>query len=361
MLTVTCIQKFRDKHNIIEGYRIQAPKGETKDVTSQSLKNAIIQGKIEVTNLTLTSDNRLIDKKEHNSSNKLDNTTIDNSEKLILKLKTLGCYVGEIETSCHHKCYLASLSPESHILLIPDDVTHLNGHSSDGQEIIFTEHIQELQGTLKVFGGHNLKGARLMFYNCAVQNLDLSNFDTSNVRNMSYMFYKCEVQHLDLSKFNTSKVTNMSHMFSRCKAQHLDLSKFNTSKVTNMSHMFKDCAVQNLDLSNFDTSNVRNMSSMFQYCEVHQIDLSHFDTSNVTNMSHMFEFCETQYLDLSHFDTSNVTNMSCMFFGCKAQHLDLSHFDRSKVKDMLCMFSSCEAQLKATDQKILDEYKNRSR
>lgn len=62
MIQVKCIQKFRDKNNQIIGYRLQDTNGNTKDIDSQSLKQSIISHKIDVTNLKLTSDNRLIDK-----------------------------------------------------------------------------------------------------------------------------------------------------------------------------------------------------------------------------------------------------------------------------------------------------------
>jgi len=59
MLTATCIQKFK-KNNRIYGYRLQDSQGNTKDVYSDQLKTAIRNNQIAITNLTLTSDNRLV-------------------------------------------------------------------------------------------------------------------------------------------------------------------------------------------------------------------------------------------------------------------------------------------------------------
>ena len=61
MLQATCILKFRDKHNQIYGYRLKDTTGNTRDVKSEALKNAIKNKQIHITNLTLTSDNRLVD------------------------------------------------------------------------------------------------------------------------------------------------------------------------------------------------------------------------------------------------------------------------------------------------------------
>jgi hypothetical protein len=55
-----CIEKFRDKNNIIVGYRLVDVSGKTIDVKPDILKSYIKTGKITVVNLTLTSDNRLL-------------------------------------------------------------------------------------------------------------------------------------------------------------------------------------------------------------------------------------------------------------------------------------------------------------
>lgn len=64
MIQAKCIQKFRDKNNHIYGYRLQDINGQTQDFKPENLKQAIINKQINVINLTLTSDMRLVDKSE---------------------------------------------------------------------------------------------------------------------------------------------------------------------------------------------------------------------------------------------------------------------------------------------------------
>lgn len=64
MIQAKCIQKFRDKHNQIYGYRLQDINGQIQDVKPENLKLAIKNNQIHVVNLTLTSDNRLVDTTE---------------------------------------------------------------------------------------------------------------------------------------------------------------------------------------------------------------------------------------------------------------------------------------------------------
>ena len=182
----------------------------------------------------------------------------------------------------------------------------------------------------------------------ALEDLDVSRFDTSSVTNMSYMFYSCNLVDLDLSGFDTSSVTDMSGMFNYCiKLTKLDLSSFDTSSVTNMSMMFQACInLTKLNLSSFDTSSVTNMSAMFQNCSaLTALDLSRFDTSSVTNMDVMFDGCSgLTELDVSVFDTSSVTSMQAMFRSCSIfTGLDLSSFDTSSVTNMREMLQGCSS------------------
>ena len=317
MFQAKYIQKFRNKNNQIIGYRLQDSNGYTKDVTSDQLKQAIKNHQITIINLTLTSDNRLIDTTTPQSQQK-QQPKISEEQKIkdmILKAKTLGLPVKEIPTYCKHKCYRLSQSPTQHLVYIPDDVTRLNINS---ENLFFTDYIKQLQGTLKVVGGKNLTDAAGIFYGCKAQSLDLSNFDTSKVKTMHEMFRECQAQSLDLSTFNTSNVTDMEFMFGECQAHSIDLSNFNTSKVTDMCGMFFDCQAQSLDLSSFDTSKVTDMEYMFKFCQAQSLDLHSFNTSKVMNMCEMFKHCHVQFLDLSSFDTSNVEDMSEMFCGCRA-------------------------------------------
>jgi hypothetical protein len=64
VIQAKCIQKFRDKQNRIYGYRLVDLNGHTQDVKPENLKAAIKNGEINVVNLTLTSDGRLMDTSE---------------------------------------------------------------------------------------------------------------------------------------------------------------------------------------------------------------------------------------------------------------------------------------------------------
>ena len=211
---------------------------------------------------------------------------------------------------------------------------------------------------LSSFDTSNVTSMSGMFRNCTkLKQLDLSNFDTSNVSSMRSMFYNCyNLENIDVSGFETNKVKDMAWMFgiggtqynngARSKLQSLDVSNFNTSNVTNMEGMFQFLElIPELDVSGFDTKNVANMAYIFNGLRnVDVLDVSGFDTSKVTNMSCMFQYCvKLKNIDVSRFDTSKVTNMGWMFNYCQnVENLDVSGFNTSNVANMQTMFQRCE-------------------
>lgn len=247
MFQAKCLEKIRDKRNNITGYKLVDKDKNEAVVKPNRLKEAIRAGQIEVINLTLTSDNRLMDKKPATPSNS-PNTPSKQSldvEAIINKAKGNGYSITAFDTDCGHKCYIAS-SPDNtkHVFIIPDDVKRI--YRTDAGEFYFRgnslySYMSNIKGTLKVVGGKNLISARNLFKECSAQSIDFSSFDTSNVTNMRRMFRFCEAQSLDLSSFDTSNVTDMSEMFYKCKAQSLNLSSFNASSVKYMECMFYGC------------------------------------------------------------------------------------------------------------------------
>ncbi len=207
----------------------------------------------------------------------------------------------------------------------------------------------------------------------SLEELDLSNADTSNVTNMGNLFYGCSsLKTLDLTSFDTSNVTDMSLMFYDCPLlSDLDISSFDTKNVTYMSVMFYNCSsLESLDLSHFDISNLSSPGSMFSGCtsleslnisnwdfvkfnassfssstslystpikliimdnaklynsisymfgglrNLEQVSLNNIDTTNVTGMSNLFNGdINLSTLDLRSFNTKNVTSMNSMFYG----------------------------------------------
>ena len=62
MLKLKAVSKFYDRYGRVIGYTLSDESGKLKEVSNNDIKAAIKSGKIEVINLTITADNRLIKK-----------------------------------------------------------------------------------------------------------------------------------------------------------------------------------------------------------------------------------------------------------------------------------------------------------
>ena len=306
MLQAKCIEKMRDKNNLIIAYKIQDTQGNTKTVSPEQLKQAIKANQIDIINLKLTSDNRLID------------------TQLNKKLE----------------------SKQTNIVLKRDYIAHLNKQNNKSLSFKAKADLSSLLKKSKLLGCITQKlEDHLYLIESNTQLIIATDLDRISLpADCSNLFKWSLLKSIDFTNIDTSNVTSMVDLFNRCQAQHLGLSSFNTKNVTNMSCMFYGCQAQQLDLSSFNTENVTSMYCMFYDCKAQQLDLSSFNTQNVTNMEHMFDNCKAQQLDLSSFNTQNVTNMRSMFYRCQAQQLDLSSFNTQNVTDILFTFSSCQAQ-----------------
>ena len=124
---------------------------------------------------------------------------------------------------------------------------------------------------LSSFNTQSVTAAHELFKGCSkLQSINFgSNFDLSGIESFAHMFNGCSSLTSIVLPFNTENAKYMYYMFYGCTAlQEIDLSGFDTSSVTNTEYMFYDCRqITELDLSNFDTRNVTRMPGMFSECK----------------------------------------------------------------------------------------------
>jgi hypothetical protein len=75
ILSVRVIKKLRGEKKELLGYIIEDASGATKQVTKDALKNAVKAGQVDVINMTMTSDGRLIGRAAKNAKAKVRNNT----------------------------------------------------------------------------------------------------------------------------------------------------------------------------------------------------------------------------------------------------------------------------------------------
>ncbi len=161
------------------------------------------------------------------------------------------------------------------------------------------------------FSGMNLESITTMygmFYGCSsIVSLDFSNFTSDSLTNISEIFTNCSsLRSINFSNFNfgTSSLYYLFHELSNL--EEVDLSNANTSNVTDMSYMFYYCgSLTDVDFSNVNTSNVTNMYGMFYECDsLVNLDLRSLSISQNSSTGYMFSGCDNlKTIDLSGFGT----------------------------------------------------------
>ena len=158
--------------------------------------------------------------------------------------------------------------------------------------------------TIKEITANNLvlTGACGIFNGCGQLKkiIGMDTWDTSGVTSFGSMFYVCvQLEEIDLSNFDTSNCTDMSWMFRCHNGGNLKtikgLENFNTSKVTKMNNMFEGQKyLTTLNVGEWDVSKVIDMQQMFGGCEkLVSVDfLTNWNINNVKSISGMFNGCK---------------------------------------------------------------------
>jgi surface protein len=112
-----------------------------------------------------------------------------------------------------------------------------------------------------------------------------------NFNYFSRRFCNSEMDEIDLSDFDTSQVVDMEDMLSNCQSlTSFVMSKYGTKNLKKLNRLFKGCSsLTSLDLTDFDMSNVEEMGSMFYECtKLQTINLNNFNGNKLTYYNDIF-------------------------------------------------------------------------
>lgn len=344
MIQARYIEKFRDGSGKIIGYRLQAPDGSVTDIFADVVKDMIRKKELDVINLTLTSDGRLIDASSKQDSSgaisigkyeRVDDKMIEN---ILQDARDQGFTIKTVP-SCKGKNSFIIIKPDGYQILIPSDVIDIVGKATNGISLVNEiKRLSNLECSVEVIGGSGVMSVQGMFEHTYFKSIDLTRFDTSRVKIMKYMFRNCICPDINLCKLNTYQVMDMFGAFKGCKTSCLDLRSFNVPYVTSTAQMFMDCECIYIDLSSFERNKIVFMTDMFNGCKAQSINLFGLYTGDAEDMCRMFCNCETDVLNLLSFITRKVSNMAQMFYGCKTTKLFIASFETPELIDASEMF-----------------------
>ena len=232
-------------------------------------------------------------------------------------------------------------------------------------------YLASYHNTIKLIFDSKVSNCNNMFQYCNMINeIDLSEFDSSVVSQMDYMFDGCtSLTSINFNNFQTSQVTYMRYVFQNCESlESLDLSGFNTYYIEDFHYMFYNCkSLKYVDLSSFRTTSNECLHNMFNGCEsLTSLDLSNFDTSKVYLINNMFYGCEKlEYVNLKNsvlyssvLSTYNdfITNAAKNMVLCvKQESIDIYRNDLLPNNPCAVLISDCDSNWRKKQKKIVPD------
>lgn len=163
-----------------------------------------------------------------------------------------------------------------------------------------------------------------MFYNAAIESVDLSALDASALTSIYWAFYDSSLHTLTMNASQFANVTNYERCFAECDIDATTntlLSSIDFAAATNTKQMFSGLGryqtTGNINLASATFANVTNAESMFEDCQTTSIQMPLATFEKVTNANKMFYNCSTQTeinMPSATFDV--VTSANNIFLGC---------------------------------------------
>lgn len=229
-----CISKQRDKNNRIINYTLQDNYGKTLNLNPDTLKSNIKANKLIVTNLTLTSDNRLVDKASTVSpANTPSQPNPAKQESygdgILNKAKLLGLNIDNIGTADGKVCYLIHHDSLKHTLYIPSNIKNIlkntpNTNTNTANLKNYEATLSRIRGHLRVIGGENLTDLENLFSTLELESLNLSEFKPRIVNNIDKLFEGSKIPKVDISSLNLNKNIDIDNALYGSEIQEINIS-----------------------------------------------------------------------------------------------------------------------------------------
>lgn len=295
----TCTGRERDKNNNIIGYLLISDMGLHTTMKADELKEGMKAGTITVTNLKLTSNNRIISTGV--SASKVNTAVFKRKaewykQRLANIIKTkgkapdklYGYTITKVYNMSNQEFYILSLSDSVHILIIPDNLDHVILGNCDTP-------LRRIRGSLYVVGGKNLVSTSTLFGQCQFDNVDITAMETQKLEEAEHMFAGSKIGKVKANKLNTPMLRSIKGMFSGSTIKNIDLviirQRYTNGckelDYVNMENMFSGCKAHNVKFSINITSDAI-ATDMFNCSEIDNLDIRGIDTNKISRKDRMF-------------------------------------------------------------------------
>lgn len=316
----TCVGKVRNANNVIVGYKIKkAGKSQKVDyVPAKNVKSSINEFKAQFNNLTLTSDNRLVDKAIETDS-RAETNKRDFKREDIKAVRD--------QSNIDDKNWKDSLEIE----LTRKDITHIFLITQKlAQSYSVTDIKLMISGkTVSTVGSpfNNINKYKFAWNLCDKQTLNIIVCPSNERAHLQmpmdcrrlFSFSKDEQDKIDiglanikvlvLSEVDWSKTVNADEMFYCLNAEKLMIKK---SKADNLINMYGFCKCQTINGVNFDDFDVPNLhraTAMFKGCKKLRLEGVRLKGISLSNAKFVGEMFRTDKFDLQSDSVRNDSQM----------------------------------------------------
>ena len=352
MIYAKCTCKLKNSRGRLSGYTLLCSNGKKITITPEMLKSAIRNNKVKVSNMTLSSDNRLLCSKDvildaykfpekFNLLTKIYDT-IGNNDKHELRIKKLTIktvnspnYGAVLEKKFKaklklfgYKFSIKELHPGLFIAVLGDIVevfTYANKieFPQDSSEILTSDYL----GT---------------YVNISIDILSFYNTDTSNVKNMSKMFSYLEIGELNINCFNTSNVVSMEAMFQKAKIEDVSFRNFSFKHCENTKDMFRSAQIDKIDLSNKRFPRLGMVDSMFYGIKSKELNLDNVVMDKVKHIMFIMGGSIVDHMTLRNAVFYKIEDSFNAFCSTKMKQLDLTGLKIPNLEASGGSFNSAE-------------------
>lgn len=326
----TCTERFMNNKRAIDVYALKDCNGNVVRISASELKRLISNGKILVTNLKLTSDNRLImsdndDRHRNNTVHAKDEKDTSDKQEATDKKDTA---VEPVQAYFTTKCgkYISKIS-EDHKITFNEYTGNLvnlvrkarilgkEAYTFDGNLAIISN-----EDEIRVYG-HNImmeSDCTNMFNGLRAQSLDFNNTNWRNTMTITRMFVHSRIGTLTFDGAKKCCPNTAAEAFFDAYVGVANFQGFSSEKLRDAQAMFREFRTNELDLKTFKASQLSNAYEMFRRCIVATKATIGLTGENIFDARCMFKSAIIQELDITGFKPEELSiDFEAMFEGFK--------------------------------------------
>ena len=221
---------------------------------------------------------------------------------------------------------------------------HLNSVEDMSETFYYCESLTELD--TRYWSLQNVKTLYKTFGRCrSITEIDGRLWSLSNVVNLGYTFTECESLKLirGVENWDIGNVENLAFTFDDTAIEELDLSRWDTKNVK-ILRPFANCEQLGTvgDITGWDVSNVEDMFDFMWCCDsIEEIDVTGWDVRKVKDLCCAFCNCAKlkRIIGLDTWNLESVEDISeCFAFNRSLEYIDISTWHLPKATEVSQLF-----------------------